>query len=221
MGVPQHNDRVEMKYRHLTEVARVLRIHANLPKKFWGDCILTSTYLINKIPTPVLGWKSPYEVLMGKKLVYDHLGVFGNRCFVYNCDRGKDKFDPKGRKCVFIRHLYAQKVYKVYDLESHKTLVSRDVVFQEDVFPFHLPKTESTSSHVPVVSRHDGEYIDFYNTPLALNLFKDHNTYSDHVDDTNNSHELFVIMIILLLLLVITFLLLLLFLKILHLPHFP
>ncbi|XP_074343023.1 uncharacterized protein LOC141680803 [Apium graveolens] len=39
-GNPQQNGRVERKHRHLLDTSRSIRIHANLPIKFWGDCIL-------------------------------------------------------------------------------------------------------------------------------------------------------------------------------------
>ncbi|GKB89372.1 retrovirus-related pol polyprotein from transposon TNT 1-94 [Tanacetum coccineum] len=47
---PQQNGVVERKHRHLLETARSLRIHANFPIKFWGECVLAATYLINKMP---------------------------------------------------------------------------------------------------------------------------------------------------------------------------
>ena len=34
-GTPQQNGRVERKNRHLVETTRALKIHANLPDKFW------------------------------------------------------------------------------------------------------------------------------------------------------------------------------------------
>lgn len=44
---PQQNRDVERKHRHLLEIARALRFEANLPIKLWGECIMTSTYIIN------------------------------------------------------------------------------------------------------------------------------------------------------------------------------
>ncbi|XP_074306249.1 uncharacterized protein LOC141641488 [Silene latifolia] len=145
-GVPQQNGRVERKHRHLVETARAMLLHAKLPKKFWGESILTATYLINKLPTPILDWKSPSEVLMGKLPTFDELRIFGCQCFAPIHTQPRDKFGPKGRKCIFIGYPFGQKAYKLYDLETHKIFVSRDVIFQEDVFPFAKALSKDTSS---------------------------------------------------------------------------
>ncbi|CAL1372799.1 unnamed protein product [Linum trigynum] len=132
---PQQNGVVERKHRHILEVARALRFQAGLPIRFWGECILTATYLINRLPTTATG-KTPFEILFGKTALYDQLRVFG--CLVYAKDNhgSLHKFADRGRAGVFLGYAATQKGYKIYDLMSKRIIMSRDVVFHERYFPF-------------------------------------------------------------------------------------
>ena len=62
--------------------------------------------------------------------------------FVLPSMHSKDKFQSKTRTCVFVGYPSGQKGYKVYDLETQKFFVSRDVNFYENIFPFQKPSSE-------------------------------------------------------------------------------
>ncbi|KAL0400903.1 UNVERIFIED_CONTAM: Retrovirus-related Pol polyprotein from transposon TNT 1-94 [Sesamum latifolium] len=151
---PQQNGRIERKHRHLLNVARALLIHASLPTTFWGDAILTATFLINRTPTQILNWSTPYERLYGHPPTYSHLRIFGSLCYATNTFPHKTKFQHRAFKCILIGYAMNQKAYKVYDLDSHSTFYSRDVHFYESTFPFADFKSSCPSNPLPIVPLH-------------------------------------------------------------------
>ncbi|KAE8734362.1 hypothetical protein F3Y22_tig00000773pilonHSYRG00309 [Hibiscus syriacus] len=99
---PQQNSVVKRKHQHLLVVARVLYFQSKVPIKFWGDCLLTGTYLINRLPSPTLSNKSPYEVLYGHLLDYNRLRAFGCLCFVSTLKSQQDKFSARALLAVLL-----------------------------------------------------------------------------------------------------------------------
>lgn len=121
---------------------------AKLPNYFWGEAILHATHLINKLPTPVLNWKSPHEMLFDSKPDLSHLKVFGCLAFAKNVSPHKQKLDPRATKCIYLGLSNHKKGFKVFDLQTKQLFSSRDVVFYEDVYPF----STSTISSLPLPS---------------------------------------------------------------------
>lgn len=55
---PQHNGHLVKKYRHILKVARALNFQTHLLIEFWGKCILTAGYLINRTLSILLDAKT-------------------------------------------------------------------------------------------------------------------------------------------------------------------
>ncbi|XP_019228820.1 PREDICTED: uncharacterized protein LOC109209910 [Nicotiana attenuata] len=83
----------------------------------------------------VLQGKCPYEMFHGKPATLDHLTVFGYVCFASNIPGG-DTFAPRERRSILIGYSETQKGYRLYDLESIRVFISRDVTFREHIFSF-------------------------------------------------------------------------------------
>ncbi|XP_075100834.1 uncharacterized protein LOC142176643 [Nicotiana tabacum] len=64
-----------------------------------------------------------------------HLRVFGCLCYAAT-PRVLDKFSPKAVPAVLMGYSSTQKGYLLYELHLKTFLVSRNVIFKEDVFPF-------------------------------------------------------------------------------------
>lgn len=134
VATSQQNRRVERKHRHILNVARALFLQAGLPIRFWGEAISTANHLINLTLSKMLHGFTLHEVLFGQKPSYDHLRVFVSSCHVHQNARDKDKFGARSRHYIFVGYPFGKKGWKVYDIEKNKFFISREVIFQEDVF---------------------------------------------------------------------------------------
>ena len=128
---PEQNGVAERKNRHLLEVTRSMMISMNVPKQLWGQAVLTAATLINRMPSRVLEWKSPCELLQGNNSGILPLKVFGCVCFVKDSRPSVGKLDPKAVKCVFVGYSATQKGYVCWSPVEKRLFVSMDVHFRE------------------------------------------------------------------------------------------
>ena len=82
---PQQNGIAEQKNGPILAIACALMLQMNVPKLFWADAVLTTAYLLNKMPSRILKDKSPFEMFFpGKNPFSVPTRVFGCVSFVHN-----------------------------------------------------------------------------------------------------------------------------------------
>ena len=135
-GTPEQNGLAERRHRHIVEIALTLLLHASVPTKFWTAAFRTAVFLINHLPTSVLGYKSPYEVIFGYAPAYDSLRVFGCACYPLLAPFGISKLDFKSTRCVFLGYSTNHKGYLCLEPQTHHHDISRHVKFNESQFPY-------------------------------------------------------------------------------------
>lgn len=132
----QQNGIVECKHQHILQVTRSILFHSGLPLSYWSDSVLTVVHVINRVPSSVLQGKIPYEILYATPVDYSYMRVFGSLCYVSTLNTQRHKIATRAVKCVFLGCKFGVKGYKCLALYTKQVLVSRDVIFKEDKFPF-------------------------------------------------------------------------------------
>ena len=123
----------ERKNRHLLETARALLFQMQVPKHFWADAVSTACFLINRMPSSVLNWDTPYHILFPNKPLFPiEPRVLGCTCFVRDVRPHVSKLDPKSLKYIFLGYSRVQKGYRCYCPSLIRYLVSVDVTFLEN-----------------------------------------------------------------------------------------
>lgn len=138
---PPQNGVAERKNRHLLEVARSLMYTMNVPKFLWSEAVMTATHLINRMPSRILGMKTPCELLYGKNEFIVPPKVFGCTCFVRDHRPSVGKLDPRAVKCIFVGYSCGQKGYRCWNPSERRMFVSLDVTFREAI-PFYGERSD-------------------------------------------------------------------------------
>jgi hypothetical protein len=82
-------------------MARTMLIYSGLPVDLWPEAIAAAAYIINRLPTKRLGWKTPFEAATSRLPSLAYIRVYSYRAYYHlkvKAVRGPFKAPPKTSK---------------------------------------------------------------------------------------------------------------------------
>uniref|UniRef100_A0AAV1UD02 Integrase catalytic domain-containing protein n=1 Tax=Peronospora matthiolae TaxID=2874970 RepID=A0AAV1UD02_9STRA len=73
----QTNGTAERAIRTIVTIGRSLLHHANLERCFWAEAAMKAIYIKNRLPSPKIDHKTPFEIVYKSKPSIKHMRVFG------------------------------------------------------------------------------------------------------------------------------------------------
>lgn len=124
----------------------------------------------NRLPSQILGGDTPYKLLNGEDPDLQMLRPFGCLAYAVNLVAHRSKFDNRSLKCIFLGYEACHKGFLLYDLDNGKVIVSRDVKFNTDCFPY----ADRSSLHSPTIDTHSLPFPSFPDFDHVLPNEEDH-----------------------------------------------
>ena len=138
---PESNGIAERKNRTVTDLVNSMLDTAGLSKAWWGEAVLTSCHVLNKVPNKNQD-QTPYEMWNGRKPSLSYLRTWGCLAKVNVPIPKKCKLGPKTVDCVFLEYAQRSIAYRflvvkseVLDVHVDNIMESRDAIFFENNFP--------------------------------------------------------------------------------------
>lgn len=136
---PQQNGIFERKNRVLKEMVNSILSYSGLSQWFWGEAMLTTCYLLNRVPNK-RNKVIPYELWTKRKPNLNYLKVWGCRAVVRLPDPMLKTLGERGIDCIFVGYAERSKAFRFYVIEPNKyvsinsIIESTDAMFDENRF---------------------------------------------------------------------------------------
>lgn len=106
-----------------------------MPHHHWTYVVTTAVYLINRMPSKVLEFKTPLQTFSTfvplPTIQMLPPRVFGCVAFVHLHKNQRTKLDPCVVRCLFLGYGVHQKGYRCYDPITRHIYVTMDITFLE------------------------------------------------------------------------------------------
>ena len=113
-------------------VAQAMLHDQGLHLHLWAEACNATVYVQNRCPHKILGMSTPEEAYSGKRLDISHLRIFGSPVYMHVTKDARKKLEPTAEVGIFVGYTDTPHNYRVYFPDSGKTVVQRDIKFQEE-----------------------------------------------------------------------------------------
>ena len=106
----------------------------DMPTYLWAEAVNSAVYLLNRTPPQALN-TTPYELWTGKKPTLDHVRTFGSIAYMHVPQEKRTKLEKKSKKMILVGYDGNSTNYRLFDIETKKIKISRNVLFNENEIP--------------------------------------------------------------------------------------
>ena len=159
---PEQNGVAERFNRTLVESVRSTLAATGVSHSHWGECLKAACYVYNLLPHSARS-VVPWEGFHGIKPTLSILRAWGCKAIVYLIKRKQGfKLDPRGVQGIMVGYDVEPGVqsngYRIL-LGSGEVVSSKDVLFDETVFPKDTRTVTSAPIPIPSISLFDGGFV--------------------------------------------------------------
>lgn len=187
---PQQNGVAERKNQTIMNTARCLMIESGIDQDLWAEAVSTATYLRNRCPSIAIDGSTPQEMWSGEQNL-KNLRVFGCRAWAHiRAQSTTSKLEARANEYVMVGYPEGVKGYKLYDRKTKRFFISRDVIFEEKIFPF-----KSVTNYIDTNGKQEDELsqirLTFREPEPKTSEMDDPTSYDEETDDepSNGSGE--------------------------------
>ena len=124
------NGVAERMHRTLADLARAMRIAADLPVFLWEYAVAHAAYVRNRVYSSAIKVNTPYERWYGRKPDVTHLREFGAPVWILLQGQSRLlKMEPRSKRRALVGYDDGSKSVLYYSAESRKVLTSRNFKF--------------------------------------------------------------------------------------------
>jgi Reverse transcriptase (RNA-dependent DNA polymerase) len=132
----EENGQAEKYFDFIFRKIRATLTGSEFTNEFWGECAKYTSYILNRIPRKSKDWKSPYELIHGRKPSTEWLQPFGIRCYAHVPKeiRKNKNFSHRRIECRLLGYSQEHKAFKLWHINENTIINSRDVIFDKNEY---------------------------------------------------------------------------------------